>query len=410
MRKIVALFAFILVIGVGLSLNAHAATKQKTYTITSTTKPLQKGITKSGKYTKKTKHYFLLDGYLKKIEKNNGGKLILKKGTYKISSTLYIPSNTTIEFRDGVKIEKLSTTDTKLIKASNELFMFLAPSKANKTSIYGKYSGQKNIKLVGQGNVTIDLKYKKYVKAIVMGHNNNITIDNLNFINAYGASFIHMVASKNVVIKNSEFANTHRTLEASEEKNAIHIDTPDARTKDWTYLWSKFDNTPNANVTIKNNLFVAVDRAIGTRKYSEGVYHKNIQLLNNDIQYVRSEAIRVINWDRPIIKRNKIDTVGDEVNFKSLRGILVSGAKYPTITQNKFSTVARGIQFIVWKNEGYGKRFALTRNILSEKNKQALTQNEFNFTEEMIIRINDKGFEDYGNPEKIYIDENYHFQ
>ncbi|GEK33873.1 right-handed parallel beta-helix repeat-containing protein [Kurthia sibirica] len=410
MKKLLVLYVLICPIWFGLSMDSSAASKQKTYTISTKSKPLQKGIIKSKKYTNKTKHFYLLDGYLRKIEKNKGGKLIVKKGTYKIARTLYIPSNTTIEFQDGVHLEKLKSTDTKYVKPTNELFMFLAPSKANKKALYSQYNGQKNIKLVGKGNVTVDLKYKKYVKAIVMGHNANITIDNLDFINAYGASFVHMVASKNVIIKNSEFANSHQTIEAQEEKNAIHIDTPDAKTKDWTYDWSKFDNTPNANVTIKNNIFVAVDRAVGTRKYSMGKYHKNIHLLNNEIKNVRSEAIRVINWDRPVITGNQIDTVGDEDNFKSLRGILVSGAKYPTITHNKFSTVARGVQFIVWKNQGYGQSFPLVRNSLSTKNKQALKQNEFNYTEELFIRINDKGYEDYGNPEKIYIDEKYRFQ
>jgi hypothetical protein len=35
----------------------------------------------------------LLRSYLERLEKNGGGKLILKKGTYKITNTLYIPSN-----------------------------------------------------------------------------------------------------------------------------------------------------------------------------------------------------------------------------------------------------------------------------------------------------------------------------
>ena len=65
------------------------AAKKKTYTIGPNTIP--SSVKKSSAYNKNTKNWLQLQYYLKKLQ-NGGGKLVLKKGTYKISNTLYVPS------------------------------------------------------------------------------------------------------------------------------------------------------------------------------------------------------------------------------------------------------------------------------------------------------------------------------
>lgn len=98
------------------------AAKKPTYTISPTSAPYQKAFTNYTTYTKNTKHYYLLRSYLEQLEKKGGGTLVLKKGTYSISNTLYIPSNVTIQMKDGVVINKAAKTGTTKMTASKTLF------------------------------------------------------------------------------------------------------------------------------------------------------------------------------------------------------------------------------------------------------------------------------------------------
>ena len=92
---------------------AQAAAK-KTYTITPKSSPYKGKYKKAkGYYNSTTKQYFAIRSYLELLEKKGGGKLVIKKGTYKIPNVLYIPSNVTIELNDGVTIKKIMKTKAK---------------------------------------------------------------------------------------------------------------------------------------------------------------------------------------------------------------------------------------------------------------------------------------------------------
>ena len=47
---------------------------------------------------------------------------MVKKGTYSIPGTLYIPSNVKIECKNGVKLKKTTSTGTKKFKATKFMF------------------------------------------------------------------------------------------------------------------------------------------------------------------------------------------------------------------------------------------------------------------------------------------------
>jgi hypothetical protein len=241
-----------------------AATGKPTYSISPGSKPYDKGMMKYGAYNSNTKHYYLLRSYLERLEKTGGGTLVLKKGTYTISNTLYVPSNVTIKLQDGVKIVKGTKTGTSEFKAAKSIFQFIRPSLAKKSGVYGKYNGEKNISIIGYGNATIDLKYVPDSLAIIAGHNQNIVIKNITFKNMRGGHFIEIDATKNATISNNKFLDAKHT---DGNKEAINIDTPDKLTQGWSQKWSKYDKTPNSNLKIENNYFYNLDRAIGTHKY-----------------------------------------------------------------------------------------------------------------------------------------------
>ena len=372
--------------------------KQKDFIINPNSSTYRNNYMTNASYNDKTKQYFLIRSYLERLESLGGGTLTLEKGTHVIPTALYVPSNVTIYFNDGVKIEKGTDTDTSSFGATKSIFQFVSPSKSSIKGAYGKYDGEKNIKLIGRGNVIIDLKNYKDGIAIVAGHNKNIRIENIKFRNMYYGHFIEIDATNNATIINNEFKDSKASPNVNKE--AINIDTPDKETQGWSNDWSKYDKTPNKNITIENNKFYNLDRAIGTHKYSQNKYHENIVIKNNTIDKTRNDAIRVMNWKSPIIENNLIKNVGS--SDKEYRGILASGVINPLFENNTFENISRAMQFMPWKNSGPGEKYEIIYNQLSEENKKSLINNKIINVKERFIRINNvfDVFDDY--TEKLF--------
>lgn len=363
----------------------HAkAASAKAYKIKPSDMPYKNSYVKNKSYNSKTKHYYLLRSYLEQLERDGGGILTLQKGTYVITNTLYVPSNVKIVLKNGVKLVKGNDTGAESLSPSASLFQLIAPSKAKKNAVAAGYKGESNISIIGEGSAVIDLKYVKNAVGIVIGHNSNVTIKGITFQNMCGGSMIKLGASEKVSITENVFQN-HKT---SDYKNspAISIEVPDDKTKTFPYTWMKNDKTINRNITIGKNIFTNLECAIGTFKYTEGIYNKNITITDNKISDMKYQAIRVINWEDFHIERNAIsDILG---NDEPLRAIMLYGAKNPTITDNTFTRVDRAIQISPWKNNGYGSEYGITYNVISEKNKEAMQGNTVVDAGEAFIRYN----------------------
>ena len=384
-------FAFSLV-------NTCQAASYKTYEISKKTKP-QSGYEKLSTYNKYTKDYYLIRSFLETLEKQGGGTLYLKKGTYTISNALYIPNNVTVRLEKGVVLKKGNKTGTKKFDPSGSIFSFCLTSKKDREGSVSKYNGVKNAKLIGEGNPVIDLDYVKDAIGVIVGHNPNIEIKGIVFKNMKSGHFIEMDASKNVKVTKCKFMN-HKDSE-NNVKEAINIDTPDKNTKGFNVKWSAQDKTPNINVTIQNCTFKNLERAIGTHKYSENKYHSQIKILNNTIDGCDNDAIRVMNWKDFQIENNTIKNVGKMSDGK--RGILLSGASKFSVINNTFDKVSRPMQFIAWKNSGPGSQYKTTYNIVTKEEKKQLTNNIFKNLDEFMIRIN-KVYNEYTkDTEKIYL-------
>lgn len=350
----------------------------KVYKITPKTKPLKSSrYEKSSLYNARTRNYFAIRSYMEKFQKAKKGTLVLKKGTYTISNTIYVPSNVTIIMEDGVRIVKGSKTGRKKMPASLTIFQLIRPSKGEKSKVYGGHNGEKNIHFVGKGEVTVDLKYRKKVIALVMGHNKGVTVDNISFSNMNTAHFIEMDACKDMSITNCRFSNVKKGTDMVKE--AINLDTPDKKTKGFNNAWSKQDKTPNEGVLIEDCTFTNLGRAIGTHKYSvkgnAQVYHTGIVLRGNHIQDMKWDSpIRIMNWKDSLVENNIIENV-KQYGKDDTRGILVSGASNVSIKNNTISNVGRSIQYIAWKNSGPGSEYLITYNFLSKENREDLKTN-----------------------------------
>ena len=154
----VVVLLLITAIAWGMPISSAGLAEKVRYTISPTTKPANPSMLKYTTYNKYTKHYYLLRSYLEKLEKKGGGTLVLKKGTYTVTNTLYVPSNVKIVMKDGVSMIKGKKTGTAKFSAAKSIFQFIRPSKSSESGVYGKYNGEKNISMIGEGTVTIDMQ------------------------------------------------------------------------------------------------------------------------------------------------------------------------------------------------------------------------------------------------------------
>lgn len=379
-----------------VAIDAIYDAKDNNFEITPNSPTFKNNMINRPSYNENTKHYYLIRSYLEELDSRGGGTLTLKAGTYNISNALYVPSNTTI-ILDGATLKKIDKTGVSSLVPSKSIFQLISPSHKSEGVKFGEYNGEHNIKIIGKNKATIDLSFIPDSLGIVIGHNSNIEVTGINFINMNGGHFIELDASKDVTIKSNVFKGS--VAYGNLSKEAINIDTPDKLTNGWDSTWTKYDKTPNFNISIENNLFSNLDRAIGTHKYSQGKYHTNIYIRNNTIEKTRSDSIRIMNWKNTIIENNIIRDI--DSTKSNVRGILASGAINPTIKKNTFINMPRAMQFFPTKNSGAGSEYEITYNDLNWMNKNDLADNTIKNVGEDFIRVNDV-YDVFTNPEKIY--------
>lgn len=323
MKKFILVIVVVL-LGVAAFVVGKTNVEAKTYTVGPNSKPLK------GFNTNANNHgYFLIRSYMQKFE-HGGGTLVLKKGTYKISNAIFVPSNVTIKFKSGVKLVKTNGP-------SSSMFQLLADSKYNsgKKNITSKYNGEHNIKFIGKGKVILDMKNKNPHGAnaigIVMGNNKNVTIKGITFQNIKKGHMIEMDGCKKVTIEKCTFKNMKTNK--YKNKEAINLDTNDAKTGSFTQEWSKKDKTPNYNVTIKNCKFQKLMRAVGTHRYSGGKYHTKIKFINNKVKKVNT-PLGMLNWKNSTVKGNTFTDC--KANSKFNYVIMMAGVKNVIFTNNSF--------------------------------------------------------------------------
>ena len=335
MKKKIYLLAFAAMAFSLFAMGNTSSAKMKNYTVSAKMKVKGK-YKKSKNLNKYTKHYLLLRGYLEKMEKNGGGTLTLKKGTYKISNSLLVPNNVTIKFKNGVKLVKINKTGKAVYKASESMFQTITYKLGFKKKKAAGYTATQNIKFIGEGKVTMDLKNIKNAKAIIIAHCQNVEVQNIRFKHMNTGHFLEIDAAKDVLIHNCSFSDVAKKSPVNKE--AINIDTPDALTGGLTLAWSKPDKTPNLNVTIENCKFKNLQRGIGTHKYSQkkingkwalNCYHENMVIRNNTFTNIKETGIFLMDWKNTTINNNIFVNNNFCLNFR--------GAQAPfVVSKNNF--------------------------------------------------------------------------
>ncbi|HEX6887868.1 MAG TPA: fibronectin type III domain-containing protein [Candidatus Nanopelagicales bacterium] len=310
----------------------------RTYRISTGSRPLGKFATRKT-LNRFTHDSYLLRSYMQRFEAAGGGTLVLAPGRYELSSTIYVPSNTTIRLSAGTTLVKLSKTGTRKFDASNSMFMLIRPSKGRHRGAVGKHDGERRITIAGAGDgrSVIDLADIRNSLGIIAGHNRDVTISGITFRNMNNNHFIEMDGCADCTISGNEFLDATRSTRETAE--AINLDTPDPKTRGFGSVWSKQDRTPNERVTITGNRFDGLQRAVGTHNFSAGRYHRDIVVTENLVTDNADDAFQIMNWANPVFTGNAIETSSDSV------GIRACGTLDPMIQGNAFSGSRAAVVF-----------------------------------------------------------------
>ena len=229
-----------------------------------------------------------------------------RPGPVRISSTIYVPSNTTIQLSAGTTLVKSNTTGTQRFSASGSMFMLIRPSLGKVSGAVGGHDGDANITIAGAGggSSVIDMANLYNTLAIISGHNRGVTISGITFRRMNNNHFIEMDGCADCTIAGNEFLDAAGGTRETAE--AINLDTPDPRTGGFSSVWSKQDGTPNERVTIAGNRFDGMQRALGTHNFSTGRYHTDIVVRDNTITSNANDAIHIMNWTNPVFTGNTI--------------------------------------------------------------------------------------------------------
>lgn len=379
-NKWLGLVVIVLLIVLGFSQNERQAeAKKKTYTVGPKTVPCSSTYRKKPYYNKKTKQYFMLQSYLERLSKT-GGTLKLKKGTYKIPGTLFVPSNIKIQCKNGVKLKKTTVTGTKKWKATKYMFQMIAEAKANTKQSTGKYAASRNVTIQGSGKVTVDMGKVKEATAVYAGHANGLVIKGIRFKNKKGGSYVWIEGSKNVQINGCTF-DRGTDLSGMKNRMAIRLETINKTTNDFDGKWSKPDNTKNSKIRIQNNTFNNPDVGIGTTKSvviqkentAKEYYQTGISVTGNTFTNTKKAALYAVLWKKPEFKKNTVKITKD--NSRTSAAIYGYGVSEPSVTSNTIQGCKYAACFDAAKNTGKGKKFPSVISVISSGSISKLSAN-----------------------------------
>lgn len=262
-------------------------------------------------------------------------------GTYYISKTLCIGSNTVLSLDKKTVIKK----------AKDAVLLYMLRSTSNsKTTLCDKggYSDTKNITVKGG---TWDAEFKKYNETsggslFFFVHTTNLKITDVTLKNNFGTHLLEMGGVKKAVISGCNFSG-FKSAKGETTKEAVQIDV--CHNDDILPAGSPFDDTPCENITVKNCSFSDYTRGVGSHSLVEGIYHKNIKITNNTFTDIVSTAVNGFNYIDVTVSGNTMTNVGSGVRLRSYSEVVKntifqrnSGVKAMSVPQGKYNLNVTG--------------------------------------------------------------------
>lgn len=230
--------------------------------------------------------------------------IVLGPGTYDITESLLIYSNTTIRASGDSLIryvrDKVSGNQGR------------APLISNACAGAGGYTGAGNITIEGgtwdfQGHPG-GVGYGITMEAFRFMHGRNFQILNVTMQNLYRSHFLTIEGVDQVEVRGCVFQNyTDRVA----KKEAIHIDCMHNSNMAPSNQDSVvYDDTICNHISISNCAFSNVPRGVGTHIAVAGLFPSDIVISNNTFTDITYEAIKAYHYKNVLITGNTITRAG----------------------------------------------------------------------------------------------------
>ncbi|MCQ2497114.1 MAG: right-handed parallel beta-helix repeat-containing protein [Lachnospiraceae bacterium] len=279
-----------------------------------------------------------LDEAAKKGTKSSPALVKIPAGTYYISSSLNIGSNTVLSL-DKAAVMK---------KAINTVLYMLRSKPGNK----GGFSDNENISVCGG---VWDAEYKLYNSnsggtVMFFTHCSNLTIKDTEIRNNYGTHLIELGGVDNVLISGCKL-HGFKTNAGATQKEAIQLDV--VHNEEMMPAAGIFDDSPCKNITVTKNEIYDYPRAVGSHMGVEDIYHSNIKITSNKFHDIEGAAIYGYNYVNCTIKKNTMKNVGMGVVLRN----------YDMGGKNSYIPRLKGVKAMSVKNNKYN--YSIESNTIS---------------------------------------------
>jgi len=299
MKKFLMYFMLVLMLVVGLTAGTQEEAEAKSTAYT------KKGTTLTVKVKKGKDITDNLDDTLKAARdlatKKKPVKVVVPKGTYKISGVLHIYSNTTLDVR-GVTLKYSGKgKNTMLMSGTNGKYK--GQKDYNRSKKCAGYKGFENITVKGGTWISTT---KNTSTILRFAHAKNVTLDGVTLSGGGCTHQIEVAAIDGFYVKDCTFKN-FGNKKSKDKQEALQLDIACAESG---FRGVYLDGTPMKNVEVTGCTFSNVPRGVGSHTLLVGAYFDNVKINNNTFTKVWEEAIVGLNYVNCEIKDNKIKNCG----------------------------------------------------------------------------------------------------
>ena len=254
--------------------------------------------------------------------------ITIPKGTYKLTDTLVVYSNTNITLEKGAILER---------NHSSSIIV-----NGESTKEYKKYDGEGNITIEG-GTLDGNLEnYPSPFNAIGIAHGKNISIKNLVVKDIAGGHAIDINGSKDVLIENCQFLG-YKDVTTDHSRYYSEAVQIAEQTKLGFPRFGEYDGTPSQDITIDNNYF-GPSGTKGTTAWPVGVgnhltvydeFNKGIKIINNRFDGMTLAGIRPLKWQDTYIANNTFTSCYIGIQLSNTNGQGESSKTVDGVQTNK---------------------------------------------------------------------------
>lgn len=265
-------------------------------------------------------------------------------GTYRLNTTLYIYSNTTIAADKNAVFMKQDNHNGK------ESY---GPILENKIiSDRGGYGATHDIAIIGGVWDSIEVMNNSVgTESFRFIHCDNVTVKDAVLCNVpEGSHLIVLAGTSNVLVDNCEFYG-YGSKNPKDHKEAIQLDIvhDSVIVPTMQEALVKWDDLPCKNVTISNCDFHDFSRAIGSHTAVKGVLHDNIVISGNTITNMSDTAIKLFNYKNTTIENNEItNCVEGVLVYTDMKGL--SSKEYMAPLSGKAAKLPDDYKIVISNN------------------------------------------------------------